>query len=195
MISVVLAAGNASRFGSSKQLHKVKGKPMIRHVLDSVQAYEDVFKVNTNDHNHSKIGIVIGAFEQEMRNYLNADERVDLIINKNFDQGLSSSVCEAVKYAREKKQDLLVTLADLPFVTKDDYISLRKKFDSKPIFSKFGGTFGPPCIIPRKHLDMLTAFSGDKGLKTKFQKFDTVEISNASKDIDTLADLKREFQE
>ena len=35
---------------------------------------------------------------------------------------------------RVKKQDLLVTLADLPFVTKDDYISLRKKFDSKPIF-------------------------------------------------------------
>ena len=117
-------------------------------------------------------------------------EDVFFIHNPYYQQGLSTSVHRAIKYAEEKDEDLLITLADLPFVEGDDYKRLRSAYVGNPIFASFEKIYGPPCIIPKKSFALKHKMSGDLGLKSLFGVVDLVSIPNAAKDIDTEQDLK-----
>ena len=70
MISaIVLAAGEAKRFGASKQLAHVRGKALLQHVLDQLQS--------------PRIGeviVVLGAHADEIRNQIHFS-RERIVIN------------------------------------------------------------------------------------------------------------------
>lgn len=177
MITIILAAGASSRFNSFKPLFEINGKAMIEHIIDAL---------NEND----QIGIVTGHKERELKVALGHRENLFFLSNPNYQTGLSSSVEIAIDFAKEAEEDLLITLADLPFIQADDYRKLKKTFRGNPVFSQFGKDYGPPCIIPQSKFSDIEKLTGDRGLKTVFDKFDLVEIENASKDIDEPNDLK-----
>ena len=97
----------------------------------------------------------------------------------------------ALDFAKEREEDLLLTLGDLAFVKKSDYEKLMEAYSGKTLYSSFNSHYGPPCIIPLQVLKDLPQVGGKKGLKGLIPEFEKVPLSNASKDIDFVDDIDR----
>lgn len=68
--AVLLAAGSSSRFGSNKLMHPVKGKPMIRHMVDGVLSIKESFhRVILVTQYDEVVGEVAGLPLQIVRNH------------------------------------------------------------------------------------------------------------------------------
>jgi molybdenum cofactor cytidylyltransferase len=175
LIGIVLAAGMSSRFGECKQTYILDGKPLIRHVLDSLG---QLIEVN----------VIVGHYENEVRSVLPGFVS-KIIKNEYYKKGIGTSVQLAINYAKAKKEDLLLTLGDLVYVNREEYQRLISNYKGKTTYSSFDDSYGPPCIIPYHVLNNLPVLSEKVGLKCFIKDFDTVPIKNASKDIDFLNDI------
>lgn len=176
MIAAILAAGRGSRFGALKQLAPIDGRPMLDHVI---KALPDGF---------SEIVVVTGAGATEVTAALDL-KCVRPLHNPNFAAGLSTSVQVAAAYALEQREDLFLTLGDLPFVSEHDNRKLLANYTGQTLFSQFRGHVGPPAVLSRADLPRLFALRGDRGAKALFPDAPTVEIASASRDVDVPADL------
>ena len=157
MISCILAAGTAERFGSCKALYKVNDKPMIEHVIDAIPEAQDIY-------------VVTGSYREELEDYLKSKD-VSPIHNPDYQKGMGTSIRVAATQALKLKSDLLLTFCDLPFVTKEDYNILISKFSIKPVFSQFEGIVGPPAIFPATQLEVLLTLEADHGAKKLFKEY------------------------
>ena len=177
LVAVILAASEAKRFGGCKQLTEVNGKPMISHVIKALESQVD------------KVVVITGAYREQVEDYLK-DKRVVCHYNENFSSGLFSSVICAAKVAGADKADLLLTLADLPFVTAEDYSKLIERAVGEVMFSRFqGSVVGPPAVFPFDQPSRLESVSGEQGAKHLFKGAKTLDLPNASRDIDSKSDL------
>ena len=177
MIVAVLAAGESKRFGSPKQLSTFKEKSLLQTTLENLPECDEVC-------------LVLGAYKDEIQKNL-VLEGLTILENKNFKNGLSTSVKMAMDYAQEKNQDLLITLGDLPLVTKDNYQDLINQMTKEPVFSGFKDTHGPPVVIPKERMVFSKYLDGDKGLKNLYMDFEVLPMPAAGFDIDTLEDLNK----
>ncbi len=170
MIAAVLAAGEAKRFGRCKQIALLAGKPLLQHVINALPPA-------------MKTVIVTGGYHTEV-SALAESLGVPTIYNSEYKLGMGASLKCAVRFAAEMQKDLLVTLADLPYVTRDDYLSLCQGYQDRPVFSKFSDDWGPPAIFPQNTFTKLLAMQKGRGAKGIFTVFDKVVIENAARDID-----------
>lgn len=176
MIAAVLAAGESQRFGSPKQLVNVEGRSMLAKVIAQLPQ------------TLSEVIVITGAYRDQVEPIVLAS-KATCVFNPNFTDGLATSVKVAAEYASSKDSDLLLTLGDLPFVTKEDYLKLLDHFEGEVLFSKFGESYGPPAVFPRISLGRLGELQGDKGAKSLFPQAKSVDIPTAAQDIDHIQDL------
>ena len=105
MISaIVLAAGQATRFGRCKQLVPVDGKALLDRVLDNLRAS----KVDD-------IVVVLGAHAEEIRGQISFDG-VRVVMNPDFADGMSTSIQAGLRALPESAEAAMIVLADQPFV-------------------------------------------------------------------------------
>jgi CTP:molybdopterin cytidylyltransferase MocA len=84
MISgVVLAAGTGSRFGATKQLVEVEGKPLVRHPIDALReaGVDELF-------------VVVGHDQDAVRTAVPADVKV--VSNPDYRDGQATSLAAAL---------------------------------------------------------------------------------------------------
>ncbi len=81
---LLLAAGNASRFGGKKQLALIDGQPMILHTLNQLTS---VF--------HDDVYIVTGAYADDVRPYV--EDRAHVIENDEWLSGMGTSIAKGVE--------------------------------------------------------------------------------------------------
>jgi molybdenum cofactor cytidylyltransferase len=150
---VLLAAGNARRFGSDKLMADFEGAPMgarVAHELVSVAAVAH-FAVCQPD-------AVIAAHYQRLG--------FDIVDNPNPGIGLSGSLHLAVEAAlRTDAQALLIALADMPFVQAAHVEALIAACADNVVASFDGNQPMPPAIFPRSHWPDLLATVGDAGAR------------------------------
>ncbi|WP_179343676.1 nucleotidyltransferase family protein [Winogradskyella ursingii] len=181
---LILAAGKSSRMGQPKQLLAIDGTNLlgktIEHALES--------KAN-------KVTVVLGykadIIEKEIKN-----KTVEIIINHDFESGLSSSIVAGIKAIKDVDA-VLITLADQPKVDKIYLNKMISKFTEQSEFviaSNYNGSIGVPAIFSKAYFQQLLMLSGDKGAKqllnSKEIKVKTVDASVDLLDIDTLEDYK-----
>lgn len=108
--SIILAAGEGKRYKGIKFLHNIKGKNMLQVVLDlvlSLNFTQNIMVVNDNWEN--------------IKNNFKIPENVIIIKNKNYKEGISSSLKAAIKYILSLNvipDYVAVFLADMPFILK-----------------------------------------------------------------------------
>lgn len=170
MIAVVLAAGKATRFGSCKQVAEIGGKPMIGRVLEALPGSLSKY-------------VVTGAHAEKVEAAC-VQFQCELVENPQFESGMGSSVRVAASLAKELDEDLLITLCDLPFVTRRDYLRLIKAYGGKVLFSAFNQNFGPPAIFPKSTLEQLALLGDSESPKMMFPYAEKLRIQNAAMDID-----------
>jgi len=150
---VLLAAGNARRFGSDKLMADLEGAPLgarAAHELVSVAAAAH-FAVCQPD-------AIIAAHYNRLG--------FDIVDNPNPGIGLSGSLHLAVAAAlRTDAQALLIALADMPFVGATHVEALMAACADDVVASFDGNQPVPPAIFPRSHWPDLLATVGAAGAR------------------------------
>ncbi|WP_372612531.1 bifunctional UDP-N-acetylglucosamine diphosphorylase/glucosamine-1-phosphate N-acetyltransferase GlmU [Halomonas sp.] len=116
---VILAAGQGTRMRSSlpKVLHRLAGKPMVRHVLDTARGLEA-----------EGIHVVIGHGADHLREVL-ADAEVRFAVQSE-QKGTGHAVAQAMVDGVGKGK-VLVLYGDVPLIRRDTLVSLLEGVDER----------------------------------------------------------------
>jgi molybdenum cofactor cytidylyltransferase len=181
---IVLAAGAATRFGSPKQLAQVNGRPMLH--LAVTRAAEIAGQ---------SVTVVLGANAADLAPLLR-HTGASLVINRDWAEGLGSSVRAGVARIPAAAEGVLLMLADQPAVTADDLRRLVDSWRRQPrciVAAQYAGTAGVPAIFPREDFAALSGLRGDAGARALLQgagdRLVRVPLPGAAIDIDTPEDL------
>ena len=157
--AVVLAAGTSARMGTAKQLLQIDGRPLVQHVLDSVQ--------------RSRVGeivLVLGHSAEPIQRELKL-EGVKVVLNDNFLQGMGTSLKSGLAAVDSKVQSALIILADQPFVrpeTLDQLIAEHERTRAQIVIPTYRGFRGNPVLLDRSVFPEVMGLSGDIGCRAIF---------------------------
>ena len=148
-LSVVLAAGRASRFGGGKLDATCAGKPVGAHVLSA-----------TGDAGIAP-GIII--VPKEIPTFAAAASEWEKVVNERAESGLGSSLALAAQIASARGfPALLVILADMPLLSPDFLKTLIASVP--PAATRYPpGRPGVPALLPASLFPRLGKLEGDRG--------------------------------
>ncbi len=184
--AIVLAAGSASRFGSTKQLVELDSISLARRATTLAAGSCD-----------SRSVLVVG---HDWHAVLEACAPLQgfLIVNDRHEDGIGRSIALAVRSIRHAAKAVLVLLADQPLITAAHVAALIAQWsgdDQEIVATSYAGTKGAPALFPAATFDHLAALHGDQGARSLLDdpQFFVREIvfEDAAIDIDTEEDLTR----
>jgi molybdenum cofactor cytidylyltransferase len=182
--AVVLAAGGSSRFGSAKQLVRIGDRPLLS--LIAGRTAEVV--------GHALI-VVLGAAAAELSPLLRHSAG-SVVINRNWHEGLASSIRAGVSRLPASAAGVMLVLADQACVTAEDLRRLAGVWRRQPqclVAARYGATVGVPAIFPQYLFGELSELKGDTGAKALIKRHAdravTVPMASAAFDLDTPDDL------
>lgn len=185
---IILAAGNASRFGSVKQLLHYNNKTLLQHVInEAVGAGAD------------PVVVITGANADEITKSIN-NGRVEIVYNENWRQGMASGIIEGVRKLITLNNDIeniIITVCDQPFVSATLFRQLYQTQNEGVqhiVASAYADTIGTPALFTQKYFDALLSLTGEEGakkvIKANAGDVATVDFPQGAIDIDTEKDYK-----
>jgi molybdenum cofactor cytidylyltransferase len=184
--AIVLAAGQATRFGRCKQLVPLDGKPLLEHVLDTLR------RSKVDD-----VVVVLGAHAEEIREQVRFD-RERLILNHDYAEGMSTSIQAGLRALPAEAEAAMIVLADQPFVqpsTLDALCDEYRRSRAQVVLPTFNGFRGNPVLIDRSLFAEMKQIRGDTGCRAIFGDHAesivkvAVEDRGVVMDVDTPEDL------
>ena len=186
--AILLAAGQSKRLRDENKLTKLfKGKPLINHILFSL------IKSKVN-----KIIIVLGFEHLKIKTKLLKSKKINIVINKNYKKGMSSSIKTGLKKIPKNSKGFLIVLGDMPNITKTTInkicLSITRS-DKEIILPKFKNRAGNPIGFKYSMIKNIYKIKGDKGAKNIIKKNNKkIKFLNIySKSILTNLNTKRNF--
>jgi molybdenum cofactor cytidylyltransferase len=186
VFAAVLAAGRSQRFGHSKQLEVIGGKPLVRHAAELAREACGDRSLLVCGHQCSAVARAAGDAPQFM------------LVNERHDEGLGGSIALVATAVSHVAGALLLLFADQPLITAQHLRALIDGWsgaDNAIVATAFSGTEGPPVLFPRGAFGALGKLTGDRGAKSVLDdpQFDvtTIPFEDAATDIDTPADLEQ----
>ena len=154
--ALLLAAGHSRRFGASKLLQELKGKPVIRWSVESLAAppIDDVI-------------VVIPTGHAEIKHALHGSA-VRFVENTQADLGMGSSIACGVLAVSPRTTAVLIALADEPTLGRDAVARVvgRYREGGAPIVApSYDGVRGHPVLFDRAVFAELATLTGDRGAR------------------------------
>jgi CTP:molybdopterin cytidylyltransferase MocA len=158
-VGLILAAGAGRRFGSTKQLAELHGRPLLAHALEAMLAagLERVIVVLGHDAEAIRARVDFGAAE--------------VVIAEDWADGQAASLRRGLA-AAGAADAVVITLGDQPFITPqvigaaldqlDDYDAVRALYGDLP---------GHPVVLGRAVLDAAGGLRGDQGARELLADF------------------------
>lgn len=184
---VILAAGEARRFGAQKLLAPLGGRPLLQHVIDAANAscLEDVVLV---------VGPSAGDFLAQLE-----VGRARVAHNADPARGLASSLQIGLRGLDQNLHAALVLLGDVPGVTTaliDELVSRGRETRASAVVSVWRGRRSPPVVLHKSLWPAAFALHGDVGMREVLKDQDVVEFAvtdtlGSLDDIDTPKDHAR----
>lgn len=182
--AAILAAGPATRFGSPKQLVRIGGEPVLHRAVANAALVAG----------HS-VSVVVGAHARDVAPALR-QRAVSMVLNRDWEEGIASSIRAAVRSAPPGASALLLLQADQVAVTGDDLRRLHSAWRRHPILiaaALYAGQPGLPAIFPRWAFTDLLDLRGDRSvglvLRRNVDRVVRLPMWNAAIDLDTPEDL------
>lgn len=138
---IILAAGGSARLGRAKQTLHYKDKSLLKHAVAA--AVNAVI---------GPVIVVIGANEEEVRAHLE-NEHFLIVTNKNWKDGMASSIKAGLSYLLKYKEDaenIILMVCDQPYVDEN---LLKRLIDTKLTTNKpiaacsYKDTVGVPALF------------------------------------------------
>jgi len=158
--ALILAAGEARRFGRPKQLLPWgQDETILGRVIAELQATPGI----------DRVGVVLGAWEEEIRKQMQTRlARVEIISNPDWKQGMFSSLSAGLVKLRGSARPLLILLGDMPFISHDvlsRFPAACDPDDPRPIIATEAGRPAHPYLIRPRHIDEILSLSGESGIR------------------------------
>jgi len=185
---VILAAGSSSRLGNMKQLLSFRGKTLLQHVIDEAAGV-----------GAQPIVVVTGANAGKVASSV-ADNKVNIVENKNWQDGMASGIVAGVRQIIKLDKDIkkiILAVCDQPYVSSalfDQLEQLQNKSAKPIVASAYADTVGTPALFSTTFFDQLLSLKGDEGakkiLKNNINDVATVDFPKGEIDIDTQEDYQ-----
>lgn len=183
--AVILAAGNAARFGENKLLAVFRGRPLIEWAFAALPA--------------ERLAAVAVVTQYDAVAALARDRGFSVVRNEAPDLGVSHSVALGTRALRDCCDGLLFLVADQPCLRRQTVETILDRFLERPdriIVPAAGERQGNPCVFPAAFFPALEALTGDRGGKQLIRRHpEWVETVPAASDelfdVDTWADLQK----
>lgn len=149
---VVMAAGNAERFGENKLAAVVDGKTLIEHALDAVPA--------------NQLAAVCVVTQYDGVDALAVRYGFRRVRNDCPEAGLSRTVRLGVEALEHECEAILFLVSDQPLLRRESVAALLDFYRAHPdriVGASHGGKRGNPCVFPAKYYSELRALTGDVG--------------------------------
>tara|TARA_B100001173_G_scaffold32973_1_gene25650 strand:+ start:3372 stop:3974 length:603 start_codon:yes stop_codon:yes gene_type:complete len=187
----ILAAGMSKRMGSeNKLLKKINNNIILNQTL-----------INHTESKINNINLILGYQKDIILKYID-QKKISIIVNNNFKSGMLSSILKINENISNKTKGILISLADMPFVTSEDINKLIKIFNENNqkiiCIPENKGKLGNPLLLPKEiYKDLIkdiSKLSNDKGLKKLIlnKKYNYIRVSlseGVTKDFDTIEDF------
>jgi len=184
VFAIVLAAGSASRFGSTKQLAELEGLSLVARAVKTA-----------NEVAAGRTLVVVGHDAAAVARELQSTDGF-VIVNDRYAEGLGTSLSRAISAIRHVASAVVVLLADQPGINSkhlQNLVSAWSGDEHQIVATAFSGTQGPPVLFPAACFDELQGLQGDSGGKHLFNdsrfELTTITFEPAVLDVDTPADL------
>jgi CTP:molybdopterin cytidylyltransferase MocA len=185
---LLLAAGNASRFGSAKQCSRLDGVSLARRAaLVGLAIGADTI-------------VVTGAHAELVTAELTGLP-LTLLHNPDWAQGMGTSIACGFRYLMTRpgtSAATLVCLVDQPLIAAAELqrlIDAHRETPQRIVASDHGTVLGPPCLFPKLYYEELAQLTGAMGarrlLDRHVDQLNVVAMPQAAVDIDTPADYER----
>ena len=149
---VLMAAGNAERFGGNKLLAEYRGIPLIRRALDAIPK-------------EALCGVaVVTQYGQIME--LAREYGFRVIKNGRPELGVSLTVRLGTAALEKSCDGLIYQVADQPLLMRESVSAMLDIYQTMPdriVAMAHGGVRGNPCVFPEDLFPELCALSGDTG--------------------------------
>ena len=185
LVSIILAAGKASRMGAPKQLLPYGGKTVIEKMVELTTTLPN-----------TRTLVVTGAYQKEVEVKL-LSYPVGVIYNSNWQTGMGSSIAAGVNAAEKENPDgVIIILADQLAIQKEHLMGLIETFYQKNeqycVCSFYKKIKGVPALFPKHWFGFLKNLRGDQGarklLNERSEDALALPLAEAAIDIDTPKD-------
>jgi len=181
----VLAAGTSTRFGGTKLVQHLRGKPLVQYALLAAQgACEGCVTLVVGHDAEAVVAAAAGLSDK-------------VVVNSEHQLGIGTSIAAGTRACRDGADAILIVLADQPLVTTAHLNELKDSWsgaDDEIVTSSFEGVVSPQILFPKNAFDALCELSGDTGAK-KILSSDafhvrSIDFPPAGLDVDTPQDLQ-----
>ena len=188
MISaIILAAGESKRMGQLKQLLPFRGSTLLGQIVENLlqsQAAETI--------------VVLGSQAEKIIPQIDR-EPVKIVVNPDFEQGMSSSIKCGLSHISEAADGVMIVLGDQPLIEKetiDLLIERHRQSERGIILPVYNGIRGHPVIFTMKYKDELLRLTGDIGGKQIVERHpsDVLEVEVDSESVVTSIDAESDYQ-
>jgi len=155
---VVMAAGNARRFGDNKLAAELRGRSLIRRALEAVplEEFERIVVVTQYPE--------VLALAKEFHFSAQRNEHPDWGISHTISLGLSQL---------EDMDGAMFQVSDQPLLRRESVKALAELWRSRPdrlAALAHGGVRGNPCVFPARYFPELKALQEDHGGNTVIRR-------------------------
>lgn len=180
---MILAAGNATRFGENKLSAKIDGKTMIECAFDAIPT-EKLCDI-----------VVVTQYDSIIK--LAESRGFHCVVNDQPALGISRSVMLGTTVLKDHCDGILYQVADQPWLKRGSVSRMLDVFRDYPdriVGMSSGGRRGNPCVFPKGFFDELCSLSGDKGGRAVIERHEDslilFEVSaDELTDVDTPEDI------
>ena len=178
---LILAAGEGRRFGGTKQLAELRGRPLLEYALEAMTGV-------------SPRVVVLGHAADKIRRGVNM-HGASVVECEDWDEGQSASL-RAGLAALAAVDAVVVVLGDQPGITAEAIAAVvAAAGDEDAVRATYDGTPGHPVLLRRPLLDRAGELRGDTGFRDLLESATVreVEIGGLADpaDIDTREELAR----
>ena len=157
MISgIVLAGGSATRFGATKQIVRVRGKPLAQHAIDALTSA-----------GLDEIVVVTGHDADVVERALRPPPQARFVRNPEYRSGLASSLAAGLRALSTESEACAVLPADQPGVTDAEVRAMVDAFvRTRARIVRIAYADAPgPTLLSREVYELASHLQGDVGAR------------------------------
>jgi len=160
--AIVLAAGKSTRMGEPKQLLRLGERTVLGQTLENIR-----------DAGVDEVVLVLGSSAETIRQHSPAStfEGLKVVVNRDYGQGMASSLRAGLSAAGSQIDAALIVLADQPFVRPETFgqiVDRYRRSEAQIVIPTYKGFRGNPVLLDRSVFPDVMALGGDIGCRAIF---------------------------
>jgi CTP:molybdopterin cytidylyltransferase MocA len=181
---LVLAAGAGTRFGATKQLARLRGRPLLEYAVESMLAVPAL----------DPVLVVLGHAADEILRTAELGD-AEVVVCREWERGQSASLQCGISALRDAGT-VVVTLGDQPFITPQVIAGALDHLEGyDAVRTVYGGTPGHPVVLGPRVLAAAGELAGDQGARDLLSRFNVKRWEAghlcSAVDVDTQEELSR----